>query len=307
MKILIVDDTNTDRLLLKMYLLKLGHQVVEAVDGEQAIIQYIKDANELDLILMDVQMPELGGFEAVNKIRSIQESRNLEWVPIIFLSASAEADDIEEGIRAGGDDYLIKPIHQKVLSAKMLAMQRIADMRHRLILANNVLEAQASTDHLTGILNRRALETVLDREVARSKRFASSFSFALFDLDHFKRVNDEHGHDAGDYVLAEVVKRVSEGLRSDDALGRVGGEEFGVLIVNCVGKTAKEACERYRQLISEKPFYYNDIEMNITISVGCVTFNVKEDSRESIYKKADVCLYEAKRLGRNQVVYKESS
>ncbi|MEL0623073.1 diguanylate cyclase [Marinomonas arenicola] len=305
MKILIVDDTNTDRLLLKMYLSKLEHDVIEAVNGEQAIIQYIKDANELDLILMDVQMPEMGGFEAVSKIRSIQESRNLEWVPIIFLSASAEAEDIDEGIRAGGDDYLIKPIHQKVLSAKMLAMQRIADMRHRLILANNVLEAQASTDHLTGILNRRALEAVLDREVARSKRFESAFSFALFDLDHFKRVNDNYGHDAGDFVLAEVVKRVSQGLRSDDALGRVGGEEFGVVIFNCVGKKARDACERYRQLVAEKPFIFNGVEIKTSISVGCVAFDIKTDSRESIYKKADVCLYEAKGAGRNRVVYQE--
>ncbi|MEL0635677.1 diguanylate cyclase [Marinomonas sp. TI.3.20] len=305
MNILIVDDTNADRLLLKMYLSKLKHNVIEAANGEQAITRYIEGADELDLILMDVQMPKMGGFEAVSEIRRIQESRNLEWVPIIFLSVSAEVDDIEEGIHNGGDDYLIKPIHQKVLVAKMLAMQRIADMRHRLLIANGILESQASIDHLTGILNRRAFEAVLDKEVARSQRLSSSFSLALFDFDYFKRVNDEYGHDVGDIVLVEIVDRISKGLRTDDVVGRVGGEEFGVFISNAVGDGAQLACERYRRLVAERPVVYKGVSIPITISIGCAAFNVETDSKKSIYKKADVCLYDAKRTGRDRVVYQD--
>lgn len=305
MKILIVDDTSTDRLLLKLHLSKLGHDIVEAVDGEQAVAEYIKEANAFDLILMDVQMPAMSGFESVAKIRSIQESRNLEWVPIIFLSASAEAADVEAGIIAGGDDYLIKPIHQKVLAAKILAMQRIADMRHRLIMANHVLETQASTDYLTNVANRRALEAVLDREVARAKRFGTSFSFALLDLDHFKRVNDEFGHDAGDGVLVEIVNRISKTLRSGDLIGRVGGEEFAVLISNIVGDDAKQVCERFRKMVAEAPVEFRGVSIPITVSIGCVSFVSGEDSRASLYKKADTCLYEAKGSGRNRVVYQD--
>lgn len=129
MKVLIVDDTNTDRLLLKLHLSKLGHQIVEADNGEKAIEQYSHLGNELDLILMDVQMPQMNGFDAVKQIRLIQKERNLAWVPIIFLSASADEVGIAQGIEAGGDDYLVKPIHQKALIEKMLSLQHIVYKR----------------------------------------------------------------------------------------------------------------------------------------------------------------------------------
>lgn len=305
MNILIVDDTSSDRLLLTMYLSKLGHNVSEASDGEQAIDKYKQGANDIDLILMDVLMPVMGGFEAVVNIRNIQESRHLEWVPIIFLSASAEADDIEEGILAGGDDYLIKPIHQKVLSAKMLAMQRIADMRNRLIQVNSILAEKAATDHLTGVLNRRAFDAVLDREVARAKRVRLSFSFALFDLDYFKQVNDNYGHDTGDFVLKEIADRISKGLRSDDVLARVGGEEFGVFLSNAVGDNAQLACERYRKLVASEPVIYKGIRIPITVSVGFSAFHMENDTRLSLCKKADIALYKAKDAGRNCVIQQE--
>jgi len=144
MKVLIADDTNTDRLLLKLHLSKLGHHIIEASNGIEAIEQYILHENDIDLILIDAQMPQLNGFEAVKEIRQIEQERALEWVPVIFLSASAEMEDVEKSISVGGDDYLIKPIQQKVLLAKTLTMQRIAAMRRRLIALDARLATQAS-------------------------------------------------------------------------------------------------------------------------------------------------------------------
>lgn len=148
MKVLIVDDTNTDRLLLKLHLSKLGHQSFEASNGLEAIEQYTLHENDIDLILMDAQMPQLNGFEAVKKIRQIERERSLEWVPVIFLSASADMEDIEKGASVGGDDYLTKPVQQKVLLAKTLTMERIADMRRRLIALNALQEKQAEAADL---------------------------------------------------------------------------------------------------------------------------------------------------------------
>ncbi|MBJ7553372.1 response regulator [Marinomonas spartinae] len=144
MKVLIADDTNTDRLLLKLHLSKLGHHIIEASNGIEAIEQYILHKNDIDLILIDAQMPQLNGFEAVKEIRQIEQERELEWVPVIFLSASAEMEDVEKSISVGGDDYLIKPVQQKVLLAKTLTMQRIAAMRRRLIALDARLATQAS-------------------------------------------------------------------------------------------------------------------------------------------------------------------
>ncbi|SBS29729.1 Transcriptional activator protein CopR [Marinomonas spartinae] len=146
MKVLIADDTNTDRLLLKLYLSKLGHHSIEASNGMEAIEQYVLHENDIDLILMDAQMPQLNGFEAVKRIRQIEQERVLEWVPVIFLSASAEMEDMEKSISVGGDDYLIKPIQQKVLLAKTLTMQRIADIRRRLIALDAKLSEQTAID-----------------------------------------------------------------------------------------------------------------------------------------------------------------
>lgn len=135
MNILIVDDTKTDRLLLSLHLTRLGHQVIEAEDGPQALAQYGEHEHDLDLILMDVQIPSINGFDTVKTIRQRQKEKQQEWMPIIFLSASVSIENIERGMEVGGDDYLTKPVHYKVLAAKMRTMQRITDMRRRLLKA----------------------------------------------------------------------------------------------------------------------------------------------------------------------------
>ncbi|QUX95735.1 diguanylate cyclase response regulator [Marinomonas sp. CT5] len=302
MKVLIADDANSDRLLLKLHLSKLGYKTIEASNGQEAIDQFVAHSQDLDLILMDVQMPRVNGFEAVRAIRTIQEEQKQEWLPVIFLSASAEDEDIEGGILAGGDDYLMKPISQKVLSAKMLAMQRIADMRRRLVESNLVLEQLASTDYLTGVANRRAFEMMLDREITFTRRYGSPMACAIFDLDKFKIVNDTYGHDAGDAVLVEVVSRIKSILRRGDTIGRLGGEEFGVILPKVSETELLDIFERYRIAVAEQPVKYESIEIPVTISVGVTLYTGYLEDRIALLKRADQSLYEAKETGRNKVV-----
>jgi diguanylate cyclase (GGDEF)-like protein len=303
MKVLIVDDTNTDRLLLKLYLTRLDYEVIEASNGQEAIDQFMAHSQDLDLILMDVQMPYMNGFEAVKAIRQYQEIQKQEWLPIIFLSASAEETDVEEGILVGGDDYLIKPISQKMLSAKMLAMQRIADMRRRLVESNLALEELASTDHLTGVANRRAFEVMLDREMTLTRRYGKDFACAIFDLDKFKAVNDNFGHGGGDAVLVEIANRIKLNLREGDIIGRLGGEEFGIIIPNMCEEEVITTFERYRNIINERPVLHEGREIPITASIGIALFTGSTEKKEALLKRADDALYEAKETGRNKVVY----
>ena len=303
MKVLVVDDTNTDRLLLKLHLSKLGYSTIEASNGQEAIDQFLEHSQDLDLILMDVQMPYMNGFDAVRSIRKIQEQQHQEWLPVIFLSASAEDDDVEDGILAGGDDYLTKPISQRVLSAKMLAMQRIADMRRRLVDSNLALEHLASTDHLTDVANRRSFELMLDREMSFTRRYGVPMAFAMFDLDKFKVVNDTYGHDAGDAVLVEVSKRIKIALRDSDIIGRLGGEEFGIILHNVKEEDVFKVFDRYRSIVADQPVVHEGKIIPITASIGVAMYAGALEDKVTLLKRADECLYEAKETGRNKVVY----
>jgi len=263
----------------------------------------VAHSHGLDLILMDVQMPLVNGFEAVKAIRKIQEEQKQEWLPIIFLSANAQDDDIEGGILAGGDDYLIKPISQKVLSAKMLAMQRIADMRRRLVESNLALEELASIDHLTGVANRRSFEVSLEQEMSFTRMYGSPMACAMFDLDNFKKVNDTYGHDAGDVVLVDVIKRIKGILREGDLIGRIGGEEFAIILTKMTENIVFDAFEHYRKVVAEKTVEHEGIEIPITISIGIAMYNGEREGKDALLKRADKSLYKAKETGRNKVVY----
>lgn len=304
MKVLIVDDTKTDRLLLKFHLSKLGYSIIEASGGQEGITKFIEHCQDLDLILMDVQMPGLNGFETVKSIRSIQQQQKQEWLPVIFLSASTEDDDIVDGILAGGDDYLVKPVNQRILAVKMLAMKRIADMRRRLVESNSVLERLASTDYLTGAANRRAFESTLEYEMTSTQRSGRSLACGMLDLDKFKLVNDKFGHDAGDAVLVSVVARIKNILKEGDFIGRLGGEEFGIILTNISEDDVQSVFELYRECIAKIPMTYKNTDISMTASIGVALYHQDSlEDKSSLLKKADQLLYEAKNTGRNKVIY----
>jgi diguanylate cyclase (GGDEF)-like protein len=257
-------------------------------------------------------MPGMSGPELCRTLRSHE---GVGFVYIIVLTASTETSSLLDAFEAGADDFLSKPFHRAELLARLEASFRIVKLEEDLAreirtvrkvnaemaVLNQKLEQMATTDTLTGLLNRRAVMERLDEYWTNAERHNKPFSCMLLDIDHFKAVNDTHGHDVGDIVLREVAEVLNKHTRADEPVGRIGGEEFLVL---CPGSTAPMAdvgAERLRSGIEKKRIVYNGLELNVTISAGVAERSEKINNSELFLKKADDALYEAKRNGRNRV------
>ena len=307
MKILVVDDTRTERMIMTSYLEKLGHEVIVCTDGKAAIDAYKE--HSLDLILMDVIMPVMDGYESAKTIRSLDN----DWIPIIFLSARVSPDDISAGIDAGGDDYLTKPVDIVVLEAKMKAMQRIAKMRHKLLKTsdelektNNELQQLVNVDGLTGIANRRYMDQFLRIEFSRSIRHQHTLSYILTDIDQFKLFNDHYGHLEGDDCLKKIAKALASVCkRSSDLVARYGGEEFAIVLPSTPLDDAVNIAERLRKAVEDLAISHKDSSVSgvCTLSLGVASIMPQQgDQLSTLMSAADGALYQAKESGRNQVV-----
>ena len=305
MKILLVDDNKTDQLIMRAYLKELGHEVILGDNGIDAVERYNTD--NPDLILMDVNMPEMDGLQAAAEIRKDTS----DWIPIIFLSGRVNPEDITVGIEAGGDDYLTKPVNQKVLVAKLKAMQRIAQMRQKLLKVSNELENAnkelkmlVNIDVLTGLSNRRNLDRVLKKDMARSIRYKQPLTVMLADVDYFKAFNDNYGHLKGDDCLKKIASSLSSVCkRGTDLVARYGGEEFAVLLPDTEAVKALRVAENLRAAVENKHISheYSSVSSYCTVSIGVYTKIVdKSDTPESLLQKADEGLYQAKESGRNK-------
>ena len=305
LSILIIDDSNSERLQLKAKLNRLGHQVTEADSGIKALDFLSSNRGTIDLIILDVQMPEIDGFETAQRIRKLEQQHFEEWCPIIFLSGQSDIETIAHGIDVGGDDYLTKPVDTTLLQSKIIAMQRIAMMRKKLLIAKEKLEVLAHTDELTQVSNRRHFQDLLNKEISRANRHKKPLSVLYMDLDHFKRINDTHGHKAGDTALKTVAQALKKNLREIDYIGRIGGEEFCLFLPNTDIKEALIPCERYRLMINNTPIYTASKNLNITASFGLTCLIHGEDDVDSLMQRADKALYRAKANGRNciDVIY----
>lgn len=222
-------------------------------------------------------------------------------VPIIFLTAeSSERVDIE-AMNAGALDYLVKG----EISSRMLERS----LRYALKLGDTLeaLRQLATRDQLTGLLNRREFERILGEEKDRALRFAKSFALILVDIDHFKRVNDQHGHPAGDEVLRKIARRLQSGVRSVDRVARIGGEEFAIVMMEADGQIAGDIMRRLCASIERAPVRVNDaLELPVTVSMGVAVFP-KDTARDplnntDLVAAADKALYAAKAAGRNRVI-----
>lgn len=306
MKILLVDDTKTERLIMTSYLTKLGHEVVLGENGNQAVKLY--HAEQPDLVIMDVIMPEMDGYEAARAIRA----NNMDWVPIIFLSGRVGPEDIAEGINAGADDYLAKPVDHTVLEAKMKAMQRIAAMRHQLLdvsrelkKANAELKQLVNVDGLTGLSNRRHMDKTLSMEMARCMRYHQPLTIILTDVDHFKAYNDNYGHLEGDDCLKKVAAAL-QGVckRTTDVVARYGGEEFALILTDTSPQGAEIMGEAVRKAVEDLqiPHAHSPVSNVCTVSVGVYTcIPQQSEVIDTLLEKADSFLYRAKESGRNRV------
>jgi diguanylate cyclase (GGDEF)-like protein len=308
MKILLVDDSPTIRAATAQMLEKMGHTVTMAENGELALAGYERERP--DLVLMDVTMPVMDGYAAAQQIRTRHTE---DWVPIIFLSGADNEQHLERGIRAGGDDYLIKPASYVVLHAKILAMQRIDDMRRRLLKvsaelasANRALERMSRQDWLTELANRRYFDTFLADEMARARRSKQELCLALCDVDFFKAYNDHYGHQAGDECLKQVAKALQSACRRPaDLAARYGGEEFALVLPETSLAGATQVGEAVRQSVLQLQVAHghSEVAAYITLSIGVAgLLPGMEVEPERLIAAADQALYQAKKLGRNRVV-----
>lgn len=229
MKILIADDDLLSRRLLEKTLQRAGYDVVAVEDGAAAVVQ-LCDIDGPRLALLDWEMPELDG---PGVCRAVRRHTDLSYVYMVLLTSKGLKADVVAGLGAGADDYLTKPFDTEELKARLRTGQRILHLEGRLVEAREDMRFKATHDSLTSIFNRGVIMDLLGREVSRSRRENIPIAILLCDLDHFKRVNDSHGHLVGDEVLKETSRRLLLSVRSYDYVGRFGGEEFLVILNNC--------------------------------------------------------------------------
>lgn len=305
MKILLAEDIEVTRKLVKKLLEDKGYEVVEAGDGQEAWEIFQKEKEKIHIALIDWLMPRLNGIQLCKKIKATEIPG---YVYTIFLTGKVDIDNVVAGLGAGADDYVTKPFDKRELFSRIDVGMRYVQLQQKLMEANHKLRLLSITDGLTQILNRRALLERLEEELYRASRENVFFCLIMLDIDHFKRVNDEYGHQAGDKVLVEVVNRVKSKLRPYDIIGRYGGEEFLVGVFGADKETGIKKAEDFRKCVDEKEFVYNGKKLKISISLG-ISYQKIKDSKSDIpqllddlTKKADDALYRAKETGRNKVI-----
>ncbi len=301
--VLVVEDEAISRTLLERTLTKAGFEVKSAENGKEAMELF--KTSFFPIVLTDWVMPEMGGPELCKAIRG---GVTKGYVYIILLTAKDTKDDIVEGLKSGADDYLTKPFHPAELLARLNTGKRIVSLERSLKAANEEIKALSITDYLTGCYNRTYLNTQLQKELLRAIRYRHYLSIILSDIDHFKKVNDNHGHLAGDEVLRVFVERIRAWTRKDvDWIARFGGEEFLVVLPETEVEKAMVVAERLRQRVSsDKVRIPGGGDILITASFGVTGFNPEKDAwdvtQDILLGKADAFLYSAKESGRNRVV-----
>jgi diguanylate cyclase (GGDEF)-like protein len=292
--ILVADDSMVVRAVLRRQLETDGHTVIEAVNGEDAI-----DAcreHHPDVILLDVEMPVLDGHATLARLKADPQ---LKDIPVVFLTGRVDTADVVNGLRLGAHDYLRKPFEANELMARVSAALRTKWLQDELRTRNAELDRVSRIDMLTNIYNRRHLDEHLRSVISAARRHDRTVGVLIVDIDHFKEVNDEHGHLAGDAVLREVAGRLQQAMRTEDALGRWGGEEFLAVLTETLPEGVRVMAERLRQVIAAAPFTLDDgSRIRVTVSVGHT--NGTEDA-EVLVHRADDALYVAKAEGRNRV------
>jgi diguanylate cyclase (GGDEF)-like protein len=312
LKILVVEDSKVTMKALSNYLKRMGvENLLTAVNGQEAID--IFRLHRPDIVLLDAILPDIDGFDIAKKFRSMEKGD--EWAAIIFLTSMDKDEDMARGIEAGGDDYLLKPISEVVLKAKINAMRRLVEMQRSLVevkrdlnAANKELQRLSTTDGLTGIANRRFFDHLSVREWRRCERMKKPMALVMVDVDFFKRYNDTYGHQAGDECLKAVAAQVARAApRASDLAARYGGEEFVLVLGETTIDGAKWVANNIRQRVQDLQMPH--IASNIGhVSVSCGVASVlplEGQEFDTLLKFADEALYKAKEQGRNTVVCAE--
>lgn len=305
-KILVVDDIPVNIQLLQAFLATQSYKTFIARNGEEALQQ--ADKIEPDLILLDVMMPKMNGFETCRRLKLSEKTK---YTPVIMVTALNEIESKIKGIEAGADDFISKPFNKLELLARVKSLLRVKTLHDQLqekILqlerAKERLRELAVTDGLTSLANYRHFKDVLQLEIKRAERHKSLLSLIMFDIDNFKNYNDTSGHLAGDKVLQSIGALVSNNIRKIDLAARYGGEEFAVILPNTAQTNARFVADKLRLIIERHHFEFQENQPmgNITISVGVASYPASGKTFEDLISCADKRLYIAKAQGKNTVV-----
>lgn len=289
-KALIVDDQEIIRIQMRHLLIKQMFHVVEASDGVEAFEQ-IQNDPDIKLIVTDYQMPNMNGFELIQKIRDIKDAKQLA---VVGMSASNDENLAVDFIRFGADDFVMKPIRPELFSTRISMCLDKMDLL-------NKLSISATTDYLTGLFNRRHFFDISKPLFENAKRNQITLTVAMIDIDFFKKVNDTYGHDAGDEVLKKISLALKKRVRGTDVLARFGGEEFCLLAVNVEAAHLQTLFKDILKTISSVEFNFLGEAVNVTASIGVCTDH--DQSLDGMIKQADAALYDAKESGRNRVCF----
>lgn len=277
---------------------KRGHEVIVALNGRIGL--QMAAAERPDLILLDVIMPEMNGYEVCEKLKQEPSMTN---IPIIILTSRADPGDKVRGLEMGAADYVTKPFDEGELVARVNTHLKLKELYEILQEKNRQLQEQANRDGLTGLYNHRFFQETVARDFQKAIRYQEALSCALFDIDHFKKFNDTYGHQVGDMVLNTLGSLVNAQMRDSDLASRYGGEEFALLLYHTLAPDALVVLERLRKTIEEHKLLHGDLVLTVTVSIGVATVphhNIP-DAR-TLIECADKALYEAKREGRNRVL-----
>ncbi len=308
MKILIAEDDAVSRTILRRAVEKIGHECLAAADGEEAWNLY-KETPDIDVIISDWMMPGVDGLELCRRVRG---DGRVGYTYFIFLTALGDREHLLQGLEAGADDYLSKPLDRDELGMRLTSALRVTDLHRRLAFQNNELEElnrmlfeQSRQDPLTSLGNRLRLREDLQVLQSRTERYGHSYAAVLCDVDFFKAYNDRYGHLAGDEALRRVAETLATSSRREDAVYRYGGEEFVLLSDDQRLSGAVAAAERCRQAVESLALLHAAAPTMgiVTISVGIAEFRLADHAdSDAVLLEADGALYRAKRQGRNRVV-----
>jgi diguanylate cyclase (GGDEF)-like protein len=298
MKILIAEDDPDFRADFQATLVAWGHEVVSVADGLTAW-QCLQAEDSPRLALLDWVMP---GMDGIQVCRAVRRRGARAYVYILLVTGRAHRQDLLQGLEAGADDYLVKPVDIEELQARLSAALRILNVQQQLLAEQDALRLQATHDPLTGLWNRGVILEILERELARSRREGSALGVLMADLDHFKIINDTHGHPAGDQVLREAAERMLAAFRPYDTIGRYGGEEFLIVLPGCDIPGMVHLGERLRRSIADRPVALGTRAVAVTVSLGAAASDAAHSlDATQLLRTADTALYRAKQAGRNRV------
>jgi two-component system, cell cycle response regulator len=301
-RILVVEDQSYESDKISETMHRDNDSVIPVETGMQAL--ELASQHEFDLLIISLNLKQEDGLRLCSHLRSNERTRA---IPIIMIGIENNMDRIAHGLEIGAHDYILRPIDRNELLARARTQIRRKRFQERLRANYEVSLSMALTDSLTGLYNRRYLEVHLQKLLEKNKDNKKSLCVLLLDIDHFKKVNDTHGHGVGDQVLKTFAFRLQDSLRSFDLVARLGGEEFVAILPDTSKEMSHFVAERLRRAIAEKPIKCAtpEGELPITTSIGGALVTHGDYTVSQILERADKMLYEAKKQGRNCTVFEE--